>query len=199
MTVYAVAREVREECTFLTAGKRYVAVDDADYEGFFYFRDDTGGNCFSAWGGCVNLNGGDWHRIETDADGWAEWKPSKDGESPPDWQEGWEWQFKSGRGEWTVPCGVSVWYTTYTYRYRPRAVAEKAKADLVVEAGSEFDCGDDPRCANLQNCVRHGDRPNADDYRNRAERAEAEAGELRQRVRNLEALICDALLAGGVA
>ena len=108
-----------------------------------------------------------------EANPWREWKPSKIGEAPPDWQDGWEWEFLSHEGLWTkLPFGRSGWSINYTYRYRPRAIAEPAQAEC--------------------------DHPNAEDYRNRAERAEAEAAELALRVRKLEALVCDALLEGDV-
>ena len=168
MNTYAVAREVSEGGTYLDAGKRYEVSQDGDT--IFRFLDDYGDEIIASWGGCAHLDGGNWHRVETDAEGWAEWKPSKNGEAPPDWQDGWEWGCYDDDGDFAVEESEvpPVWLTSIKYIYRPRTVAEPVQAEC--------------------------DHPNADDYRNRAERAEAEATELRDRVRKLEALICDGLL-----
>ena len=96
MTTYAVAREVPDSCDYLTAGKRYEVSDNHDF-GFSILADD-GERLGPCWERSQHLNRKDWHRIETDAEGWAEWKPSKDGEAPPDWQDGWEWELLSSEG-----------------------------------------------------------------------------------------------------
>ena len=203
MTTYAVAREVPEDCTYLTAGKRYEVFKAMDF-GFTLILDGRV-HIYAIWEKCAHLDFKGWHRIETDADGWAEWKPSNNGEAPPDWQDGWEWQYLSSSGKWRTDVGewdtdvvdAPHWYIDLPYRYRPCAISETAQVEP-----AQVEC----------------DHPNAEDYRNRAERAEAEAAEwkgraeraevmvatlkevaqLWRRIGKLEVLACDQLLEGDV-
>lgn len=116
MTTYAVAREVPDDCSYLTAGKRYEVFNDDDVS-FESVGDD--GDIFSCvWKDCSHLNGGDWCRVETDDDGIAVWTPPEEGVPPPDWRERGQC---SGLPDMGLTISRPSWNKGVEYFYRPPA------------------------------------------------------------------------------
>lgn len=64
MTTYAIADEVPPECDYITAGKEYEVVAE-EGGGFWFFCDDNQ-QIWCLWLDSLDLNGGNWRRVERD-------------------------------------------------------------------------------------------------------------------------------------